>query len=107
MAKNPETIIQEAIMKNLDDRKILNWRDTSSQKFGEADIKACYRGYYVTLEVKTETGRPTLLQEKKLKSVKRAGGFGGFVTSIVDVNFILADIDEQADKIWKYDELCQ
>ena len=32
------------------------------------DLMACYKGFLIGLEVKTETGKPTELQKRKIQS---------------------------------------
>lgn len=107
MAKNPETIIQDAIRKWLDDNKIYCERDTSGNNYGGSDLRVCYRGFWVALEVKTEIGIKTSIQERKIKSIKRAGGFGGFVTCVEDVRFILNDIDDFYSQLEDMERFCE
>jgi len=90
---NAETKIQRDIQKFLNNNKILNWRNSDTTHSGMPDLMACYKGYLVGLEVKTETGRATELQERKIKSIIEAGGYGIFPTSVKDVIKLLKLIE--------------
>ena len=92
---NNETIIQRQIQRYLNDNKILNWRNSDTKTSGMPDLMACYKGFLVGLEVKTKTGRPTELQERKIKIIKDAGGYGIFPTSVEDVKTLLGYIEAE------------
>ena len=57
---------------------------------GIPDIICCYRGRFVALEVKTDTGKPTKLQEAVIRKINRAGGTALIVRSVEDVKAALA-----------------
>lgn len=61
---------------------------------GIPDIICCYRGRFLGFEVKTETGKPTRLQQAVIRKINRAGGTALIVRSLEDVKAALADIDE-------------
>lgn len=61
---------------------------------GIPDIICCYRGRFLGFEVKTETGKPTKLQQAVIRKINRAGGTALIVRSVEDVKAALADIDE-------------
>ena len=42
---------------------------------GVADLIFCIYGLYIAIEVKTDVGKPTALQEKFGESVNKAGGY--------------------------------
>ena len=46
---------------------------------GVADLLFCIYGLYVAIEVKTDTGKPTKLQERFGKKVQDAGGYFTFI----------------------------
>ena len=56
---------------------------------GIPDIICCYCGRFYGFEVKTETGRPTKLQENTLQKIQAAGGIAGIVRSVADVKALL------------------
>lgn len=43
-------------------------------RVGRADVEACYRGYYIALELKTGNYKPDPLQITYLQQVRYAGG---------------------------------
>ena len=45
-------------------------------KRGSPDLYVCIRGLFIGMELKSEHGKPTLLQEQKLKEIEDAGGMG-------------------------------
>ena len=62
---------------------------------GVPDIICCYHGRFVAFEVKTDTGRPTRLQEAVIRKINRAGGVALIVRSVEDVKAALAAITER------------
>jgi|LGOV01.1.fsa_nt_gb hypothetical protein len=95
MAKNKETIIQNAIQDHLNKEHIFNVRmNASATMAGMPDLFCIYRGYAVALEVKTLEGKPTELQKRIVERFRASGGYGCFPTSIWDVDELLEEIDE-------------
>lgn len=60
---------------------------------GIPDIIGCYRGLFFGLEVKTESGKPTKLQEATIRKIKKAGGIALVVRSVDEVKELLASLD--------------
>ena len=60
---------------------------------GVADLLVCYRGGFVALEVKTQTGKATKLQDLFLERVSQAGGAARVVRSVGEALAVLDDID--------------
>lgn len=56
---------------------------------GIPDIIACVDGRFYGFEVKTETGKPTGLQEATIRKIREAGGVAGIVRSVDEVRAIL------------------
>ena len=56
---------------------------------GIPDIIACIDGRFFGFEVKTETGKPTALQEATLRKINDAGGTSLVVRSVADVKAAL------------------
>ena len=48
-------------------------------KTGVPDILACVNGYFVGIEVKAQTGKPSPLQIHNVEEIKKAGGFAFIV----------------------------
>ena len=42
---------------------------------GTPDILACVNGYFLAIEVKAQTGKPSELQLVKVEAIRKAGGF--------------------------------
>lgn len=42
---------------------------------GTPDILACVNGYFLAIEVKAQTGKPSELQLVKIADIRKAGGF--------------------------------
>jgi penicillin-binding protein-related factor A (putative recombinase) len=60
---------------------------------GIPDIIVCYRGKFVAFEVKTPSGKLTMLQEITLRKINAAKGNVYKVTSLQEVKEILKNID--------------
>ena len=52
---------------------------------GIPDIIACVNGRFYAFEVKTETGKPTKLQEAAIREILKAGGAAVVVRSVDEV----------------------
>ena len=52
------------------------WAGSKFTKEGIPDILACINGKFYGIELKGDGGRPSLLQLKKLKQIRNAGGIG-------------------------------
>jgi len=44
-------------------------------KSGVPDILVCYRGAFVSIEVKREGKKPTVLQQRRMEEISSAGGY--------------------------------
>ena len=56
---------------------------------GVPDIVACYKGRFIGIEVKNETGKTSPLQDINLKMINEAGGIGIVARSVEDVRKII------------------
>ena len=56
---------------------------------GIPDIIACIGGHFYGFEVKTETGKPTKLQEAVIRKINAAGGTALVVRSVDEVRAVL------------------
>ena len=59
---------------------------------GVPDIIACYKGRFMGIEVKNETGKTSPLQDVNLKMIKDAGGIGIVARCVEDVSKELDNI---------------
>lgn len=93
MSKQPESKIVDKISAYLNAQKPAVWHfkvhGGMFQEAGIPDIVGCKEGIFFALEVKTQTGKPTKLQEYTLKKIKEAGGICGVVRSVEDVKNLL------------------
>jgi Holliday junction resolvase len=93
-----EKEIVTAIMKYLNTvPRCFAWK-THGGMYGRAglpDIIACFNGRFVAFEVKTETGKPTKLQESTIAKINAAKGDARKVTSVNEVREILKNLRTQ------------
>lgn len=66
----------EAFLKDSHAWYIKYWAGPKFTKEGIPDILACIDGYFYGIELKRDTGKPTLLQLKKLRDIRKANGIG-------------------------------
>lgn len=59
---------------------------------GVPDIIACYKGRFIGIEVKNETGKTSPLQDINLKMINEAGGIGIVARSVEDVKKVIDKI---------------
>jgi Holliday junction resolvase len=89
-----EKSIRDAIVRYL--RRVGAWHvvTTGVGRSGVPDLLVCYRGYFVALEVKKPVGgKVSKLQAIEIKRIDKAGGEAQVVTSLEDVEAIIAKID--------------
>ena len=60
---------------------------------GVPDILACYKGYFIGIEVKNEIGKTSPLQDVNLKMINEAGGYGIVARSVKDVELVIEAIN--------------
>lgn len=51
------------------------WAGAQFTKSGVPDILACVNGYFVGIEVKAQSGKPSELQLYNIRQIRKAGGF--------------------------------
>lgn len=66
----------EKYLKYINAWYIKYWAGSPFTKEGIPDILACINGKFYGIELKADNGKPTLLQLKKLKDIRNAGGIG-------------------------------
>ena len=59
---------------------------------GVPDIIACYKGRFIGIEVKNETGKTSPLQDVNLKMINDAGGMGIVARCVEDVSKVSDNI---------------
>ena len=63
---------------------------------GVPDVVCCYRGYFVAIECKAGTNKPTPLQEVEMAKIRQAQGIALVVNedNIADVQDVFTTIDK-------------
>lgn len=59
---------------------------------GVPDIIVCYKGKFIGIEVKNETGKTSPLQDINLKMINDAGGIGIVARCVEDVSKVIDNI---------------
>ena len=59
---------------------------------GVPDILACYKGRFIAIEVKNETGKTSPLQDVNLEQIRQAGGISLVARSVEEVQQVLDSI---------------
>jgi hypothetical protein len=70
------------------------WKEHGGQ-FGTSglpDIVCCYKGRFIGLEVKTDKGKTTVLQEVTLRRIRNAGGIVAVVRSVDEVLAVIESV---------------
>jgi len=68
---NKETRIQRKIQNYLNEKRIFHFRvNADTNTVGIPDIIACYKGYFIGIEVKTPEGHATNIQDKIGQEIK-------------------------------------
>ena len=62
-----------------------------ASKNGTADVIACIDGIFFAFEIKGTNDTEKALQSNKLSKVVEAGGCGGYVKCIADLDFIIVN----------------
>ena len=67
------------------------WKEHGGQ-YGTAgipDVIACIRGRFFAFEVKTDKGKPSVLQEAMIRKILKAGGTAAVVRSVDEVRALI------------------
>ena len=94
-----ESVFQRRLIKKLEERGayVVNIWGNGFMKAGIPDLLVCYKGHFLGLELKTDTGKPSELQLAHLKMIHKAGGMSMLVRpSTIDALWLELDmIDER------------
>ena len=78
---------------NSDEEKNMNgWRWIVTNRSGSPDIICCFNGLFVALEVKTEKGITSKLQEYHQKEILKSGGRALIVRSVEEVKALIEEL---------------
>lgn len=95
MSKTKESKLEEEVerlMKRKGIWQLARYQAQSNQN-GLPDRLYLYKGYLLGLELKTDEGKPTDLQLKKLEEINKNGGVGIIVKNIEIVKHLIEIID--------------
>jgi len=87
--------IQERITKRGGRCFKIHGGDNPFQEVGIPDILACYRGWFLGLEVKQPGEEPSLKQRKILNEIEAAGGIARVVSTVAEVDRLLDKLDRK------------
>jgi hypothetical protein len=65
---------QDKMLKFLKDKGVYHFKTMSATKAGVADITACVRGRFISIEMKSTDGELSGLQEENKEQVHKSGG---------------------------------
>ena len=73
---------------------------SSFQSQGEPDIDCCYKGYWISFELKIPGNKPSALQQLKMQKIREANGIAKSVYSLEEIKETLYEIStvRQGDK---------
>jgi Holliday junction resolvase len=81
LAKQKETIFKERVLRELKQLpKAWICKTQQVSKRGTPDILACIKGLFVAIELKTDTGKLSALQEYNLEAIAKSGGIAIVMT---------------------------
>ena len=95
MAKTKESKLEQDIERFMQRKGV--WQlaryQAQSNQNGLPDRMYLYKGYLLGLELKTDEGKPTKLQLKKLDAINKNGGIGLIVRNVETVMQLIKLID--------------
>jgi Holliday junction resolvase len=77
MASTPEGKVKARVKKILDGYKVYHFSPNMAGygRSGVPDIIGCHDGYFLAIECKAGTNKPTALQLRELERISTAGGY--------------------------------
>jgi Holliday junction resolvase len=97
---NKETKIQNEIKNYLNQRKIFHYRvNADMNTVGIPDLIACYRGFFLGIEVKTPKGKLSDVQKVVGSEIRENLGYFIVPTCVQDVKDVLKEIDNIWNKL--------
>lgn len=95
MSKTKESKLEEKVERLMQRKGI--WQlaryQAQSNQNGLPDRLYLYKGYLLGLELKTEEGKPTELQLKKLEEINNNGGIGLIIRNVETIKKLIEYID--------------
>lgn len=87
-----ESDIQKKIIDHLHSVGAWTVKTIRCNKSGVPDILACLNGKFISLEVKTDIGKTSPIQDRCIKQIKAAGGISAIVRSVDETKQILKEL---------------
>jgi len=87
-----EKEIQKKILDYLNKNNIYSVKNIVTNRNGSPDIICCFNGLFVALEVKTEKGIVSKLQEYHQKEILKSGGISLIVRSVEEVKALIEEL---------------
>ena len=84
-----ESEIQKKVIQYLNTIGAYTIKTISTNRNGCPDVICCLNGRFIALEVKTDKGIVSKLQEHNIKQIKNSGGIAEVVRSVDDVEKIV------------------
>lgn len=91
-----ESDLQDDCLKYLEGRVIycINTHGDAWERRGRPDIYICHRGRFIGCELKRGAGsRPTALQLKHLREIRKNGGIGVWITTLDELKNLINSLD--------------
>ncbi len=70
----------------------------SANQRGVPDIVGCFRGRFISLELKSRGNKPSKIQQAQLKAIQAAGGIADVVTSLQAVQALIEELADGSQK---------
>lgn len=89
-----EKTIENKIKKYLRDKGAycVKYHGNQFSQVGVADLLVCYKGRFLAIEIKNETGKTSPLQDVNIELVRKAGGISFVARSVEDVSKVIDNI---------------
>ncbi|MCT7498941.1 hypothetical protein N5S76_03990 [Aliarcobacter cryaerophilus] len=87
-----EKQIQKKIIEYLNKNGVYTVKSIVTNRSGSPDIICCFNGLFVALEVKTEKGIISKLQEYHQKEILKSGGIALIVRSLDEVKILMDNL---------------
>ena len=103
-----ESKFSREVVKYLKDKGALVNVNTANMfdRVGRSDVECCYKGHWISLELKVGSYQPDPLQISYLQNVRDAGGFGLILRdNIQELMVLLSCIDNGIERQYKQPEL--
>lgn len=73
---------------------VVKYHGNKFSQVGVTDLLVCYKGRFIGIEVKNETGRITELQKHNLEEIQNAGGFSMVARNVNIVKELIEYLDK-------------